>query len=71
MTLNPIYDPNPAGWAQLKVRTYRAEITITATTKKFDKISGTMEVGADAGVSSMSTPGRDDVEQLLLPPGRE
>ena len=55
LTLNPIYAPNPEGWAQLKVRTYRAEITLTATTKKFDKISGMMEAGADAGVSSMST----------------
>jgi len=65
LTLNPIYEPNPEGWAQLKVRTYRAEITITATTKQFDKIGGIMEAGADAGVSSMSTAfRRSDLPEL-------
>src|SRR5215467_8944970 len=27
VTLEPIYDPNPTGWAQIKVHTYRAQIT--------------------------------------------
>lgn len=65
LTLNPIYEPNPEGWAQLKVHTYRAEITITATTKQFDKIGGIMEAGADAGVSTMSTAfRRSDLPEL-------
>jgi uncharacterized protein YggE len=38
LTLNPIYDPSPSGWAQLHVHTYRAEITLTATTHRFDKL---------------------------------
>lgn len=65
LSLNPIYEPNPEGWAQLKVRTYRAEITITVTTKQFDKIGGIMEAGADAGVSTMSTAfRRSDLPEL-------
>ena len=65
LTLNPIYEPNAQGWAQLRVHTYRAEITLTATTKKFDKIGEIMEAGADAGVSSMSTQfRRSDLPEL-------
>lgn len=65
LTLNPVYEPNPEGWAQLKIRTYRAEITLTATTKQFDKIGGIMEAGAEAGVSSMSTQfRRSDLPEL-------
>jgi uncharacterized protein YggE len=65
LSLNPIYEPNPEGWAQLKVRTYRAEITITTTTKQFDKIGGIMEAGAEAGVSTMSTAfRRSDLPEL-------
>ena len=65
LSLNPVYDPNPEGWAQLKVRAYRAEVTITVTTKKFDRIAGIMESGADSGVSSMSTQfRRSDLPEL-------
>src|SRR2546423_11426172 len=32
VSLEPIYEPNPDGWAQIKVHTYRAQITVTATT---------------------------------------
>jgi hypothetical protein len=65
LTLNPIYEPNAQGWAQLRVHTYRAEITLTATTKQFDKIGAIMEAGADAGVSSMSTQfRRSDLPEL-------
>ncbi|MBA3463718.1 MAG: SIMPL domain-containing protein [Deltaproteobacteria bacterium] len=65
MTLNPIYENSPAGWSQLKVRTYRSEITITVTTKKFDKIAAIMEAGAESGVSSMSTQfRRSDLPEL-------
>lgn len=64
-TLNPIYASNPEGWAQLKVATYRAEVTITATTKKFDLLGSMMEAGANAGASSMSSQfRRSDIAEL-------
>ena len=55
LTLTPIYEPNPTGWAQLRVHTYRAEITVTATTHQFDKIGDIMDAGGKAGVTAMST----------------
>ena len=65
MTLNPIYEQSPQGWQTLKIRTYRSEITITVTTKKFDKIAAIMEAGAESGVSSMSTQfRRSDLPEL-------
>jgi uncharacterized protein YggE len=65
LTLNPIYDPNPSGWAQLSIHTYRAEITVTATTHKFDQIGAIMEAGAEAGSSSMSSQfRRSDLAEL-------
>lgn len=65
LSLNPVYDPNPEGWSQLKVRAYRAEITITVTTKKFDRIASIMESGAESGVSAMSTQfRRSDLPEL-------
>ncbi len=55
LTLNPIYANNPDGWSQLKVATYRAEITVTATTRRFDQLGPMMDAGATAGVSAMSS----------------
>jgi hypothetical protein len=55
MTLEPIYEPNPDGWAQIKVHTYRASIVVTATTKKFDQIGPIMDAGAQAGAGAMSS----------------
>src|SRR5438477_9333109 len=46
-TLEPIYEPNPTGWARIKVHTYRAQITVTATTHDFGKIATLMQAGAD------------------------
>lgn len=64
LNLAPVYEPSE-GYGQLKVHTYRAEITITATTKKFDNIGPMMEAGADAGVSAMSTQfRRSDLAEL-------
>ena len=51
MTLNPIYKD----WPQVKVLTYRAEVTITATTHKFEQLADMMEVGANSGATSMSS----------------
>lgn len=61
VTLDPIYKD----WPQLKVATYRAAITITATTKKFDQIAAMMEAGANAGAISMSSQfRRSDLPEL-------
>jgi len=54
LQLDPIYEPNREGWATLKVRTYRAQITITATTKDFAKIGDIMDAGANAGATSIA-----------------
>jgi uncharacterized protein YggE len=54
LQLDPIYEPNPEGWATLKVRTYRAQITVTATTKDFSKIAEIMDTAASVGASSIS-----------------
>jgi uncharacterized protein len=54
LQLDPIYEPNREGWATLAVRTYRAQITITATTKDFSKIADIMDTAASAGASSIS-----------------
>lgn len=65
LTLNPIYTPNEDGWAQLRVATYRAETTITVTTKRFDQIGSIMDTGAQAGVNAMSSAfRRSDLPEL-------
>jgi uncharacterized protein YggE len=57
MSLEPIYEPpkHDEAWAPLKIHTYRAQITVTATTRDFAKIGAMMEAGADAGASAMSS----------------
>lgn len=55
LNLSPIYAPNAEGWSTLKVATYRATITLTATTRNFDQIGPMMEAGANAGASGMSS----------------
>lgn len=55
VTLEPVYEPNPEGWAQIKVHAYRAQITVTATTHDFGKIGEIMDTGASAGVSALSS----------------
>jgi uncharacterized protein len=54
LQLDPIYEPNREGWATLKVRTYRAQITVMATTKDFSKIADIMDVAASAGATHVS-----------------
>ncbi len=54
LQLDPIYEPNREGWATLKVRTYRAQITVTATTKDFSKIADIMDTAASAGATTIS-----------------
>ena len=60
LTLEPVYDE---GW--LHIRTYRAQITVTATTKDFGKIATIMEAGATAGATQMSSAfRRSDLPEL-------
>lgn len=55
LTLNPVYAQTPTGAWTNKVASYRADITITVTTHKFDRIGAIMEAGANAGASAMSS----------------
>jgi len=65
LQLDPIYAPNPEGWAMLNVRTYRAQITVTATTREFGNIADMMSAAASAGATSMSTAfRRSDLPEL-------
>jgi uncharacterized protein len=65
LTLHPIYAQGELGWSQLKVATYRAEITVTVTTKRFDRIGAIMDVGAQTGASAMSSAfRRSDLPEL-------
>jgi uncharacterized protein len=62
VTLEPIYQP---GLYPLVIHTYRAQITVTATTRDFAKISALMEAGSDAGAIEMSSQfRRSDMPEL-------
>lgn len=65
LQLDPVYEPNPDGWATIKVHTYRAQITVTATTKDFTKIADILDAAASSGATSMSTQfRRSDLPEL-------
>ena len=65
LNLEPVYEPNPEGWAQITIHAYRAQITVTATTHDFGKVSAMMEAGADAGATSLSSQfRRSDLPEL-------
>jgi uncharacterized protein YggE len=53
--IDPVYAVDARGYPTSFVRTYRAQITVIATTKDFAKISDIMDAGASAGATSMST----------------
>src|ERR1051325_8898995 len=48
LTMNPIYERSSDSWEPTRVHTYRAEITITATTRKFDQLGAMMDAAAGA-----------------------
>jgi uncharacterized protein len=63
LTLDPVYDYPERGGPRL--RGYRAAITLTATTKRFDKLGAILEAGATAGATSISTAfRRSDLPEL-------
>src|SRR4051812_6570638 len=55
LELDPLYEPETGGWAQLRVHTYRASITVTATTRDFAAIASLMDAGANAGASQLTS----------------
>lgn len=51
LTLHPVYDYQP----QHRLRGYQAQLTVTASTRDFDRIGELMEAGAEAGATHMAT----------------
>lgn len=65
LTMNPIYERSSDSWEPTRVHTYRAEITIAATTRKFDQLGVIMDAAAGANVSRIFTSfRRSDLPQL-------
>jgi len=65
LQLDPMYEPNREGWALLKIRTYRAQIIVTATTRDFTKIAAMMDAAAESGATATSTAfRRSDLAEL-------
>lgn len=65
LQLDPVYELTKEGWSTSRVRTYRAQITVTATTKDFGKIGDIMDAAASAGATNMSTAfRRSDLAEL-------
>ncbi|MEO8840570.1 MAG: SIMPL domain-containing protein [Kofleriaceae bacterium] len=62
VSLEPVYETN---LYPLVIHAYRAQITVTATTRDFAKISALMEAGSDAGAIQMSSQfRRSDMPEL-------
>ena len=55
LQLDPVYEQSTRGWQTNRVQTYRAQITVTATTKDFSRVADIMDSAASAGATSMST----------------
>jgi len=65
LVLDPVYAVDGRGYPTSFVRTYRSQITVTATTRDFAKIGDIMDAGASAGATSMSTAfRRSDLAEL-------
>ena len=63
--LDPVYAQTSLGIQTQRITGYRAEVTVTATTHRFELISSIMEAGANAGASSMSSQfRRSDLAEL-------
>jgi uncharacterized protein len=55
LLLDPVYAQTTLGIPTQRITGYRAEVTVTATTKRFELVGPIMEAGANAGASSMSS----------------
>jgi len=65
LRLDPVYMVTVAGIQTQRITGYRAEVTITATTHRFELVSPIMEAGATAGASAMSSQfRRSDLAEL-------
>jgi uncharacterized protein YggE len=65
LVLDPVYAVDGRGYQTSMVRTYRSQITVTATTRDFGKIGDIMDSGASAGATSMSAAfRRSDLAEL-------
>lgn len=65
LRLDPVYAQTALGVPTQRISGYRAEVTVTATTKRFDLVGPIMEAGANAGASSMSSQfRRSDLPEL-------
>jgi uncharacterized protein len=65
LRLEPVYAQTTFGIQTQRITGYRAEVTVTATTKRFELVGPIMEAGANAGASSMSSQfRRSDLPEL-------
>lgn len=65
LRLDPVYAQTSLGIQTQHITSYRAEVTVTATTHRFELVSPIMEAGANAGASSMSSQfRRSDLAEL-------
>lgn len=65
LTLDPVFHQTTQGWTTSKVDSYRAQITVTATTRDFGKIADILDAAANAGATQMSTQfRRSDLPEL-------
>ncbi len=65
LRLEPVYAQTTLGIQTQRITGYRAEVTVTASTKKFELVGPIMEAGANAGASSMSSQfRRSDLPEL-------
>ena len=53
--LDPVYAQTSLGIQTQRITGYHADVTVTATTKRFELVGPIMEAGANAGASSMSS----------------
>lgn len=65
LTMNPLYERNLDGSYSERVRGYRAETVLTATTRAFEKIGDMMDAGAAGGATHLATAfRRSDLPEL-------
>jgi uncharacterized protein YggE len=65
LRLDPVYVQTALGVQTQRISGYRAEVTVTATTRRFELVGPIMEAGANAGASSMSSQfRRSDLPEL-------
>jgi uncharacterized protein YggE len=55
LQLDPVFGMTSQGWTTNRVKSYRTQITVTATTKDFAKIADMLDAAANAEASSIST----------------